>query len=168
MILNGIGSRLVKNRDKGEIAPDRFRIKPFECDAGDLRKTDPDIARQTADGAAGCNGMGSAGEQGEHPEGVIQIFRLTEDTVFEFNHGIRADDQILREASRSLFGFPERIFQSEHHPGAVPEFFGGGRPDRERNSQRGEQFPSARGCGCQDQIHSRTFSTDCSDQAVRL
>ena len=67
--------------------------------------------------------MSSAGKQREHPEGVVGISGFAEDPVLKLDHGIRTDDQILREAGRNLIGFPECIIQCEHHPGAFFELF---------------------------------------------
>ena len=103
-ILDGIGPRLVKRIAAGQVVLKIGVVKFPHRDAAFAGIDDLRARIQVEQRDAGDHPMASTPQVLEHPPGILQVFRLTEQPVSVNYDGIRSENQARHAARRHRLG----------------------------------------------------------------
>jgi hypothetical protein len=146
VILDSVGSCFVKYLNKRKITFDLGIVEVTKGHVARFAFIPDHPAVGAAQGDAGEDGMGAAGEASEHLAGVVEVDGFIEGAAVDEHGSISAKDPRVGIPRRDPISLPGRV-PRDHHPRIEMRILVLDHTrlhDRERVSKAGEQLPPAR------------------------
>jgi len=155
--LDGVGAGFIEGFFGREIASELFGGERGEMDVGGFDETAALGIGKANDGYAGYDGVGVAGESGEHLMGVVVGAGLAEDFAVDEDGGVGGDDDCRTDGAggdQLGFGVGEALHKVLGGFAGNGSFVDGRRKNREGETGIAKDSRAARGSGSEDELCS--------------